>query len=88
MVFSTVGARLRLRGGRGSINFSIVDPFDVQRFTFTTKDRTHVQTGSSNVSARRASISFSYSFGRPPESNRRTDPDEEAGNEDTGPRIR
>jgi ferric enterobactin receptor len=89
MVFSTAGARLRLWDGRGSINVSVVDPFELQRFTFTTRDGTHVQTGSSTFSARRATMGVSYSFGRPPESNRRTRATEESEQDDrAGRRIR
>ena len=33
MVFSTVGARVRLWDGRGSIDLSLVDPVELQRFT-------------------------------------------------------
>ena len=65
MVFSSLGLRQQLRGGRGALLFSIVDPFELQRFTFTTRDRTHVQIGSSTFSARRATLGVSYSFGRP-----------------------
>ena len=86
MVFSTLGARLRLWGGRGSIDVSVIDPFELQRFTFTTRDGTHVQTGRSNFSARRAAMSISYSFGRPPDGSRRTNPTEEAEQEDRGGR--
>jgi iron complex outermembrane recepter protein len=86
MVFSTLGARLRLWEGRGSVNLSVVDPFELQRFTFTTRDRTHVQTGSSTFSARRATMSVSYSFGRPPESKRKPGSGEEAEQDDRGGR--
>jgi hypothetical protein len=67
MVFSSLGVRRQLRGGRGALLLSIVDPFELQRFTFTTRDRTHVQIGSSTFSARRATLGVSYSFGRPPQ---------------------
>ena len=64
LVFSTLGVRQRLWGGRGAVNLSVTDPFELQRFTFATKDRTHVQIGSSTLSARRATLGVSYSFGR------------------------
>jgi hypothetical protein len=87
MVFSTVGARLRLAEGRGSVNLSVVDPLELQRFTFTTRDRTHVQTGSSTFSARRAMLGISYSFGRPPQSDRPRGTPEE-GPQENQPGIR
>jgi hypothetical protein len=71
MVFSTLGARQQLWGRRGAITLSVVDPFELQHFTFTTRDGTHVQVGSSTLSARRASLGLSYSFGRPPQGDRR-----------------
>jgi hypothetical protein len=86
MVFSTLGARLRLWGGRGSVNLAVVDPFELQRFTFTTRDRTHVQIGSSAISARRATVSVSYGFGRPPESKRKPRSSEDAERDDRGGR--
>jgi hypothetical protein len=86
IVFSTLGVRQQLWGGRGALTLSVVDPFELQRFTFTTRDGTHVQTGSSTFSARRATMSISYNFGRPPESKRRADSTEEAEQEDRGAR--
>jgi len=71
MVFSTLGAHQQLWDGRGSINLSITDPFKLQRFSFTTRDGAHVQSGSSNFSSRRATLGISYSFGRQPRSDRR-----------------
>jgi hypothetical protein len=88
MVFSTLGVRQQLWDGRGSVNLSVVDPFELQRFTFTTRDGTHVQTGSSTFSARRATLGISYSFGRPPQSSRRRSTPEEGQQEGQAPRIR
>lgn len=89
MVFSTLGVRQQLWGRRGAITLSVVDPFELQRFTFTTQDGTHVQTGSSTFSARRVTAGVSYSFGRPPESRRKADAAEEADADDRkGRRIR
>ena len=51
------------RQSRGAVTLSVVDPFELQHFTFTTRDRTHVQLGSSTFSARRATLGFSYTFG-------------------------
>jgi hypothetical protein len=76
LVFSTLGVRQQLRRGRGAVTLSVVDPFELQRFTFTTRDRTHVQIGSSTFSARRALIGLSYSFGRPPQRKQRGRPED------------
>lgn len=70
MVFSTIGLRQEFGDGRGAINLSVVDPFELQRFEFMTRDGSHLQTGNSSFSARRATIGISYTFGRPPQSTR------------------
>jgi hypothetical protein len=88
MVFTTLGVRQQLWGGRGTINLSVVDPFELQRFTFTTRDGTHVQIGSSTFSARRATLGISYNFGRPPQSSRRRNAPEEGQQEGQVPQIR
>jgi hypothetical protein len=87
MVFTTIGARQQLWDGRGSINVSVVDPFELQRFSFRTRDGTHVQFGNSSFSARRMTIGVSYSFGRP-QGNRRRGPQEEGQSEGDVQRIR
>ena len=87
MVFSTLTMRQQLWRKRGAINVSITDPFELQRFTFTTRDQSHVQTGSSTFSARRAAVSISYSLGKPPKRNTRKKP-EENPQENAAPVIR
>jgi ferric enterobactin receptor len=86
MTFSTVG--LRQQVGRGAINLSVVDPFSLQRFTFTTRDGTHVHVGSSTFRARRASLGISYDFGRPPQGSRRRGTSEGGEQESQAPSIR
>jgi hypothetical protein len=88
MVFSTIGLHQQLWRGRGSIDLSVVDPLELQRFTFTTRDGTHIQSGSSTLSARRATLGISYSFGRPPQSSRRRSTPEENQQQDQSPSIR
>lgn len=65
-----VGVRQQLLNDRVSLNLSLRDPFDLSRQEFVTRDATHVQTGRSNFSMRSAVLSVSYSFGRPPRSER------------------
>jgi hypothetical protein len=88
MVFSTIGLRQQFWRGRGSIDLSVVDPLELQRFTFTTRDGTHIQSGSSTLSARRATLGISYSFGRPPGSSRQRSAPEENQEQDQSPPIR
>jgi ferric enterobactin receptor len=87
MVFSTLGVRADLWDGRGAVQLTVIDPLELQRFTFVTRDPAHVQTGSSRTSARRATIGFNYSFGRPPEGDRRRRTPAEAEQERELPRI-
>lgn len=83
-IYSSIGARQQLWGNKASLNLSVMDPFDLYRSTFTTSDRTHQQTGRSNWSMRQASLSFTYNFGRPPQSERRRGGMEEGQPQESG----
>jgi hypothetical protein len=73
------GLRQQLWGKRATLNLMTTDPFDLYRSNFVTRDPTHVQIGRSRFSQRRAVLTLSYSFGRPPKSQRQNDqPEEEA----------
>lgn len=65
-----LGLRQRLLDNKASVNLMLTDPLDLHRSSFVTRDPTHVQTGSSRYRMRSATLSFSYSFGRPPRSER------------------
>jgi hypothetical protein len=78
IVFSSIGARQQLFGTKASINLSLLDPFDLYHYTFKTHDRTHLQSSQSNYSIRRATLSITYNFGRPPRSNRKSSQPETA----------
>src|SRR5690606_7508478 len=62
--YTTLGGRMQLLNNRASINFSVVDPFEMYTYDFRTSDQSHQQTSRSNFSMRRGSVSISYSFGR------------------------
>lgn len=70
-VMSSVGARLQLFGRKATLNLRVEDPFELARYDFRTRDRTHVQIARNDWSNRSASLSVSYSFGRRPRSVRR-----------------
>jgi hypothetical protein len=70
-VMSNIGIRQQINGNKASVNLSIQDPFDVYRFTFETRDQSHVQTGRTRYPIRQARLTFNYNFGRPPQSQRR-----------------
>lgn len=66
-LMTSVGARQELWGKKAWINLSVMDPFDLWRFEFQTRDRTHAQVSRSSWGMRMATASFTYSFGRPPQ---------------------
>lgn len=66
----------RIYGDRGTINLSIVDPFDLSRQTITSQNADYRQTGRTSNRVRRATLSISYNFGQAPQSNRRVVADE------------
>ena len=65
-----VGIRQQFLRDRATLNLMVTDPFDLYRSSFTTRDPSHVQIGRSRWSARSATLSVSYSFGRPPRDRR------------------
>jgi hypothetical protein len=69
----------RIWGDRGVVTLSVVDPFDLANNTSTTQDASHLQTARTNNRIRRANLSFSYNFGRPPQAARRVIQDEPTG---------
>src|SRR5690606_35429326 len=87
-VMSTFGVRQQLWGNKASINLMALDPFGVFRYRFETRDRTHVQTARTQPSIRRATLSFTYNFGRPPQSQRRSPTEQGQAAPDEGTQIR
>jgi iron complex outermembrane receptor protein len=71
------GLRQTLLNGRATLNLMVTDPFDLYRSSFTTRDPSHEQIGRSRFSARAATLSVSYSFGRPPRDRGRTEEEEQ-----------
>jgi iron complex outermembrane receptor protein len=64
------GIRQQFLRDRATLNLMVTDPFNLYRSSFTTRDPSHVQIGRSRWSARSATLSVSYSFGRPPRDRR------------------
>lgn len=65
-VFSNIGLRQTLMKNKGTVNVSIVDPFNVFKFKFETKDATHIQNSENHVAIRSLRVGFTYNFGKPP----------------------
>jgi outer membrane cobalamin receptor len=70
-VMSSIGARKQLLQRKATVNLRVEDPFELARFNFETRDRTHVQIARNNWSMRSVSLNVSYNFGRRPRSVRR-----------------
>jgi len=70
-VMSSVGVRKQILNNKGTLNLRVQDPFELARYNFETRDRTHVQIARNNWSMRSAALSASYNFGRRPRSVRR-----------------
>jgi hypothetical protein len=75
-VMSSIGVRKQLFGKKATLNFRVQDPFELARYDFQTRDRTHIQIARNKWSMRSASLSVSYNFGRRPRSARRQGGDE------------
>ncbi len=78
MFFSSIGVRQQLWGTKGSFSVFANDPFDLYRFNFETRDRTHTQTSRTSMKQRMATVSLSYNFGKPPQQNSRRQADADA----------
>jgi outer membrane cobalamin receptor len=78
MLYSSVGIRKQLFDDKVNVNLSLTDPFKLYHVTFTTRDATHMQRSRSSYSLRRAVLSVTYNFGRPPQSARRRPTDDQA----------
>ena len=87
-VYSSLAVRQQIMQNKLSVNLAILDPFDVYRYRFVTFDDNHEQRGRTNPSQRRATLTVSYNFGRPPQSARRTVQDEGAAPAPAGAEIR
>jgi hypothetical protein len=70
-VMSSIGARKQVFANKATVNLRIQDPFELARYNFETRDRTHLQIFRNSWSMRSASVSVSYNFGRAPRSVRR-----------------
>ena len=70
MFYSNLGLKQKF-GTKGWANITVMDPLSLYHYTFTTSDRTHVQSSRSNIRMRSISMSLTYSFGKPPQSARK-----------------
>lgn len=85
MVMSSVGLKQKLN--KTTLTAAVMDPFGLWHYDFVTRDATHVQTSHNTMSMRRASVSLSYAFGKPPQQKAKRDPatDPQAAGAPSGP---
>jgi hypothetical protein len=74
--FSNVGARWKL-SEQAWASLYVNDPFDLYRYRFTTSDASYTQASTNHASIRRTTLSFGWSWGKPPEQKVRRQPDEQ-----------
>lgn len=78
-VYSTLGLRQQLFGQKATVNLFMSDPLDLYTYRFETRDRTHIQLSRTTPKMRRANLSITYNFGKPPQQNSRRDAMEPVG---------
>lgn len=64
---------------RGTLTLSLVDPFNLSEYTSFIRNESVQQTARTTNRVRRATLTFSYNFGRPPQSTRRVVEDPAGG---------
>ena len=75
-LYSNVGARYKL-SEKAWLNATVNDPFNLWKYTFESSDDTYTQTSTNRGSIRRYGLSFGWSWGKPPETKQRRQPDEQ-----------
>ena len=81
--FTSLALRQRIFGTRGTISLNVSDPFNLYRFTSSTRDATYIQNSRSSFESRVATLGFTFNFGKPPQQQSRR-----SGGEETGETIR
>jgi hypothetical protein len=86
-VFSSLGLRHQFMDKKATLNVSVFDPFGLMKFSFETRDATHVQKSQNNIKFRSVRVGLTYNFGKPPQSAVRR-PQEEQPAAEQAPAIR
>lgn len=77
--FTSISVRRQIGDRKGSIALNVTDPFNLYRYTSSSRDATYVQRSRSSFSMRVATLGFTYNFGRPPQQQSRRITDQEEG---------
>lgn len=70
MTMTNIAVRHKVLGDRGSVTFRVMDPFNTMGMGFVTNDGRFYQTSQRRFGARGAFLSFSWSFGQQPRTER------------------
>ncbi len=87
-IFSSIGLRHQFMDKKATLSLNVMDPFEMMKFSFETRDATHVQKSENHVSFRSMRIGLSYNFGKPPQSAARRPQQEEQPPAEAAPAIR
>lgn len=86
-IFSSVGVRHQFMDKKATVNLSLFDPFALMKFSFETRDATHVQKSENRMRFRTVRVALNYAFGKPPQPTVRR-PQEEPAVTEPAPVIR
>ncbi|HET9441459.1 MAG TPA: TonB-dependent receptor [Longimicrobiales bacterium] len=86
-IFSSVGLRHQFMDKKATLSVNVMDPFALMKFSFETRDATHIQTSENHVRFRSVRVGLSYTFGKPPQSVVRRPQEEQPATQQT-PEIR
>jgi hypothetical protein len=76
ILYSNVGARQKF-GDKAWLSVYVNDPFKLWKYSYTSSDPSYVQSSTNHGSIRRTSLSFGWSWGKPPETKPRKQTDEQ-----------
>jgi hypothetical protein len=86
-IFSSVGLRHQFMDKKATLSINVMDPFSLMKFSFQTRDATHIQKSENHVRFRSVRVGLSYNFGKPPQPTVRR-PQEEQTTTEQAPAIR
>jgi hypothetical protein len=87
-VFSSVGFRHQFMDKKATLNVNVMDPFALMKFSFETRDATHIQKSENHIKFRSVRVGVTYNFGKPPQPTIRRPQEEQVTTEQAAPAIR
>jgi hypothetical protein len=66
-IFSSLGMRHQFLDKKATLTVNVFDPFALMKFSFETRDASHVQKSENHVKFRSVRVGVSYNFGKPPQ---------------------